>query len=58
MKQIEKILQDIENIISNHLNYNGLENEHLELKDLSNSDNWKELYKTACAFPFQNILRK
>ena len=50
MKSIEKILQDIENIISNRLNYNSLENEHLELKDLSNSDNWKELYKTICAF--------
>jgi len=50
MKPIEKILQEIENTILNHLNYNGLENEQLELKDLSNSDNWKELYKTACAF--------
>jgi predicted HTH transcriptional regulator len=50
MRSIEKILQEIENIISNHLDYNGLENEHLELKDLSSSENWKELCKTVCAF--------
>ena len=50
MKSIEKILLDIENIISNQTDYNGLENERLELKDLSSGDNWKELYKTVCAF--------
>jgi predicted HTH transcriptional regulator len=50
MKPIEKKLQEIESIISNQLDYNSLENEHLELKDLSGGDNWKELYKTVCAF--------
>jgi predicted HTH transcriptional regulator len=50
MRSIEKILFEIENIISKQLDYNGLENERLELKDLSSGDNWKELYKTVCAF--------
>jgi predicted HTH transcriptional regulator len=50
MKSIEKKLLEIENLISNRLDYNGLENERLELKDLSCGDNWKELYKTVCAF--------
>jgi predicted HTH transcriptional regulator len=50
MKSIEKVLLEIENIISNGLDYDGLENERLELKDLSGGDNWKELYKTICAF--------
>ena len=50
MRSIEKILQEIENIISMQLDGSGFENEHLELKDLSSSDNWNELYKTICAF--------
>jgi len=47
---IEKKLQEIEGIISKQLDYDGLENEHLELKDLSGGEDWKELYKTVCAF--------
>jgi predicted HTH transcriptional regulator len=50
MRSIEKKLSEIEKIIANDLEYKGLENERLELKDLSGGDNWKELYKTVCAF--------
>jgi predicted HTH transcriptional regulator len=49
-KYIEKKLLEIEHIISNQLDYNNLENEKLELKDLSHGKNWEELYKTVCAF--------
>jgi predicted HTH transcriptional regulator len=50
MRSIEKKLSEIEKIIVNNLEYDGLENNRLELKDLSGGGDWKELYKTVCAF--------
>jgi ATP-dependent DNA helicase RecG len=50
MRRIEKILLEIENCIKTNT-FKKLEHDKLELKDNSHvSSNWKEVYKTACAF--------
>jgi ATP-dependent DNA helicase RecG len=50
MRQIEKILLEIESCIKKDI-FKQLEHDKLELKDNSyNASNWKEIYKTACAF--------
>lgn len=46
---VEKILLKIAKCIQDDT-YEDVETERLELKDLSTSDNWAELYKTVCAF--------
>ncbi|MDR3341907.1 MAG: putative DNA binding domain-containing protein [Treponema sp.] len=49
MRYIDKILEQIEQCIITNT-FKSVETEKLELKDLSASENWKELYKTICAF--------
>jgi ATP-dependent DNA helicase RecG len=50
MRQIEKILTEIESCIKNNT-FKQLEHDKLDLKDNShNASEWKEVYKTACAF--------
>ena len=50
MRQIEKILSEIEYCINNRT-FLKLEHDKLELKDNShNASDWKEVHKTACAF--------
>ncbi len=50
MRQIEKILAEIENCIETNT-FKKLEHDKLELKDNSHeSSGWKEVYKTACSF--------
>lgn len=49
MKTVEKILKQIETSLTSD-NFQSVETERIELKDLSTGDKWKELYKTACAF--------
>lgn len=50
MRQIEKILSEIENCVSNGT-FKKLEHDKLELKDnSSNASEWKEIHKTTCAF--------
>jgi ATP-dependent DNA helicase RecG len=47
--EINKILSAIRESI-NSQQFIPIETDKVELKDLSNGDNWKELYKTICAF--------
>jgi len=50
MGRIENILQEIENCIQQNT-FKKLEDDKLDIKDNShNSSEWKEIYKTACAF--------
>lgn len=49
MREIDKILQGIEEHIKNGT-YANVETDKFELKDLSTGGDWKELYKSACAF--------
>jgi ATP-dependent DNA helicase RecG len=50
MRQIEKILSEIENCIKTNT-FKKLEHDKLEIKDNSHdSTKWKEVYKTGCAF--------
>jgi len=49
MRKIDKILSHLENLIREG-RYEALETERIELKSLSTSDNWKQLYISACAF--------
>lgn len=50
MRQIEKILAEIENCINNNT-FKKLEHDKLDLKDNShNTSDWKEVHKTCCAF--------
>jgi len=49
MRTIDKILASIEQYIQNR-DYFPIETDKLELKDLSGGEDWKELYKTICAF--------
>lgn len=50
MRKIEKILSEIETCIQNG-SFKKLEHDKLELKDNSHQGSeWKEVYKTACAF--------
>lgn len=49
MKVVDKILVQVQECIEKDT-FQELETEKIELKDLSTGDEWKELYKTACAF--------
>ena len=49
MKYIDNILQKLENCIGSQT-YEPIETEKLEIKDLSNSTDWSELYKSVNAF--------
>ncbi len=49
MKVVDKTLIQVQECIENNT-FNELETEKIELKDLSTGDEWKELYKTICAF--------
>ncbi|PKQ70538.1 ATP-binding protein [Raineya orbicola] len=49
MREIDRILLQIENCLENN-QFQSFETDKLELKDLSQGDDWKELYKTTCAF--------
>lgn len=49
MKTAEKILIQVKECIETNV-YKEIETEKIELKDLSSGDDWKELYKTVCAF--------
>jgi len=49
MRDIDKILKTLEDYIQNG-SYFPVETDKIELKDLSTGSNWKELYKTTCAF--------
>jgi ATP-dependent DNA helicase RecG len=49
MKVVDKILTQVQYCIDNNV-FQELETEKIELKDLSAGDEWKELYKTTCAF--------
>ncbi|OQY48651.1 MAG: hypothetical protein B6242_01705 [Anaerolineaceae bacterium 4572_78] len=49
MKHIDKVLAQIEQCLNDDT-YLPLENEQLELKDMSGGQNWTEIHKTACAF--------
>ncbi len=49
MREIDKILLQIEEHIKSGT-YSDVETDKFELKDLSTGSDWKELYKSACAF--------
>jgi ATP-dependent DNA helicase RecG len=47
--EIAKFIAQVEDCITNG-QYKAIETDKVELKDLSGGDDWKELYKTTCAF--------
>ncbi|WP_315824302.1 ATP-binding protein [Paraflavitalea speifideaquila] len=49
LKIVDKILEQVQQCIEGNT-YKELETEKIELKDLSTGDDWKELYKSICAF--------
>src|SRR5665647_740497 len=49
MKVTDNILKQLEECLTTDI-YKPLETDKIELKDLSGGDEWKELYKSACAF--------
>ncbi len=49
MKVTDNILKQLEECLTTGI-YKALETDKIELKDLSGGDEWKELYKSACAF--------
>lgn len=49
MAEIDRILSKLEKCIQNN-EYLPVETEKLEIKDLSSGPDWKELYRTVCAF--------
>ncbi|WP_395044334.1 RNA-binding domain-containing protein [Flavobacterium sp.] len=49
MSLIDKTLEILEDCIKNN-SYNEVETEKIEIKNLSTSSEWKELYTSACAF--------
>jgi ATP-dependent DNA helicase RecG len=49
MTLVDKTLETLENCIKNNT-YIEVETERIELKDLSTTNNWTELYKSTCAF--------
>lgn len=49
MREIDRILNILEQCLRDSI-YLPVETERIELKDLSSGDDWKELYKTSCAF--------
>jgi ATP-dependent DNA helicase RecG len=49
MKIVDKILSQLQECIEKET-FKELETEKIELKDLSGGEDWKELYKSVCAF--------
>ncbi len=49
MREIDRLLQKIGTLIHEG-RFEHVETEKIEFKDLSNTGDWKELYKTVCAF--------
>lgn len=49
MNEIDKILQKIKNCLETR-NYEPIETQQVELKDLSSGNKWDELYRSTCAF--------
>ena len=49
IREIDKIISNLEQYISQNI-YHNIETERFELKDLSQGDDWNELYKTINAF--------
>ncbi len=49
MKAIDNILTQLEDCLTTNT-FRELETDKIELKDLSGGDDWKEMYKSACAF--------
>jgi ATP-dependent DNA helicase RecG len=49
MKVVDKVLVKLKECLETS-NYRSIETEKIELKDLSTGQEWKELYKTVCAF--------
>ena len=49
MKAVDKILATIQESIETNV-FLDVETDKVEIKDLSSGDNWKELYKSVCAF--------
>ena len=49
MRVVDKILSQLEDCLTNGT-YQQLETDKIELKDLSGGNDWKELYKSTCAF--------
>lgn len=49
MKVVDKVLVKLKECLESGI-YKSIETEKIELKDLSAGDDWKELYKTVCAF--------
>lgn len=49
MKAIDIILTQLEDCLTTNT-FRELETDKIELKDLSGGDDWKEMYKSACAF--------
>ncbi|MEX0811458.1 MAG: RNA-binding domain-containing protein [Chitinophagales bacterium] len=49
MKVVDKILSNLEFSIESG-SYSSIETDKIELKDLSSGSDWKELYKSVCAF--------
>ena len=49
MRDVDKILLQLEEHIKSST-YSNIETERFELKDFSTGDDWKELYKSVCAF--------
>lgn len=49
MKVIDNILNQLEECLQSNT-FRELETDKIELKDLSGGDDWREMYKSACAF--------
>ena len=49
MKAVDKVLSRLENCLETNT-YQSIETDKIELKDLSRGTEWKELYKSVCAF--------
>lgn len=49
MNTIDTVLQQLQQCLQTHT-YRDLETDKIELKDLSGGDDWRELYKSVCAF--------
>ena len=49
MKKTDEILNKLEDCLSNN-KYESIETEKIELKDLSGGEDWKQLYRSICAF--------
>ncbi|MGI8885092.1 MAG: ATP-binding protein [Pyrinomonadaceae bacterium] len=49
MKKIDEILNKLEDCLLNN-RFESIETEKIELKDLSGGEDWKQLYRSVCAF--------